>query len=133
MWGTCYDGSNNIHFNFPPIMADGRNYSSWQPDAVVNNNIRNYKNIKSNWEYRRFLTDNALNIMKYNKTEACDELGLPTHTDTNNTPSSNVQQMYSSVMNTSNPGFGYQTTNLKSPYLTREQLEARMNQPQPKK
>jgi hypothetical protein len=133
MWGTCYNGSNNIHFNFPPIMADGRNYSSWQPDAVVNNNIRNYKNIKSNWEYRRFLTDNALNIMKYNKTEACDELGLPTHIDTNNTPSSNVQQMYSTVMDTSNPGFGYRTTNLKSPYLTREQLEARMNQPQPKK
>ena len=26
-WGTCYNGSNNIHFNFPPFMNDSRNYS----------------------------------------------------------------------------------------------------------
>ena len=26
-WGTCYSGSNNIHFGFPPIMTDGRNYA----------------------------------------------------------------------------------------------------------
>ena len=24
-WGTCYSGSNNIHFNFPAIMDDSRN------------------------------------------------------------------------------------------------------------
>ena len=30
-WGTCFSGSNNIHFDFPPIMSDGRNFSSWQP------------------------------------------------------------------------------------------------------
>ena len=35
-WATCYSGSNNINFNFPPIMTDGRNYSSWQPSALVN-------------------------------------------------------------------------------------------------
>ena len=38
-WGTCYAGSNNIHFDFPPIMADGRNYATWQPGAVINENI----------------------------------------------------------------------------------------------
>ena len=26
-WATCYNSSNNIHFNFPPIMADGRNFA----------------------------------------------------------------------------------------------------------
>jgi hypothetical protein len=42
-WAVCYSGSNNIHFNFPPIMADGRNYASWQPDAVINNRIQSNK------------------------------------------------------------------------------------------
>ena len=39
-WGTCYQGSNNIHFDFPPIMTDGRNFAKWQPGAVINENIR---------------------------------------------------------------------------------------------
>ena len=39
-WGTCYSASNNIHFDFPPIMNDGRNYASWQPVAVINNEIK---------------------------------------------------------------------------------------------
>ena len=43
-WGTCYTGSNNIHFDKPPQMSDGRNYSSWEPDATINDGIK--KNAK---------------------------------------------------------------------------------------
>ena len=39
-WGTCYSGSNNIHFGFPPLMTDGRNYASWQPEAVINKTLQ---------------------------------------------------------------------------------------------
>ena len=39
-WGTCYSGSNNIYHDFPPIMHDGRNYSSWQPGASLNEHIK---------------------------------------------------------------------------------------------
>jgi len=39
-WRTCYSGSNNIDFNFPPIMNDGRNFATWSPDAVVNERIQ---------------------------------------------------------------------------------------------
>jgi hypothetical protein len=128
-WATCYSGSNNIHFNFPPIMADGRNFASWQPEAVVNERIQKQEHIKSSWEYRQFLTNNALQIMKYNNQEACADLGLPSHAQTNTTPSSNVPYMFSSVMDTSSPGFGYPTSDLKNPYLSREQLQARMISP----
>ena len=47
-WGTCYSGSNNIHFDSPPIMADGRNYASWQPGAVLNKEIKEKEGIKTN-------------------------------------------------------------------------------------
>jgi len=129
MWGTCYGASNNIHFDFPPIMQDGRNYSSWQPEAVVNDNIRKQENIKSNWEYRKFLTNNAMQIMKYNNQEACNDLGLPSHIENNNNLSTNVPFLYKSVMDTNKPGYGYCNSNLKSPYLSREQLQSRMVSP----
>ena len=46
-WGTCYSGSNNIHFDSPPLMSDGRNFASWQPGAKLNQQLRNENNIKS--------------------------------------------------------------------------------------
>lgn len=128
-WATCYSGSNNTHFNFPPIMADGRNYSSWQPEAVVNQRIQKSENIKTNWEYRRFLQKNAAQIMKYNNTEACYETGLDPYSQNGNTPSDNVPYKFSSVYDTRKPGYGYSNSDLKNPYLTKEQLNARLVSP----
>ena len=128
-WGTCYSGSNNIHFNFPPIMADGRNWAQWQPDAVVNNRIQQKEGITNNWNYRQYLQQNGLQIMNYNTTEACYELGLDPHVQTGKTPSDNVPYTFRSTFDTSRPGFGYCNSDLKSPYLTREQLNARMIAP----
>ena len=128
-WATCFSGSNNIHFNFPPIMQDGRTYSSYQPEAVVNQRIQEVNNINSNWKYRQFLTQNADQIMQFNTTEACYTLGLNPHVTTDATPSSNVPFLYKSTFDTSSPGFGYPTSDLKNPYLSRQQLEARMISP----
>jgi hypothetical protein len=128
-WGTCYSGSNNIHFNFPPIMADGRNYATWQPEAVVNKRIQQQENIHTNWQYRQYMTNNGIQIMKYNNAEACYDLGLSPHTLTNNTPASNVPYLFKNSYDTNSPGYGYQTSNLKTEYLSREQLHARMISP----
>ena len=129
-WGTCYSGSNNIHFNFPPIMADGRVYSSWVPDAVVNNRIRKEENIVTSWQYRQYLTNNSEKIMKINNQEACNELGLPSHLETWDKPSTNVPFLFKSTYDSSTPGYGYNNSNLKNPYLSREQLQSRMVAPQ---
>jgi hypothetical protein len=128
-WATCYSGSNNIHFDFPPIMADGRNFASWQPEAVVNDRIRHQENISTSWQYRQYLTNNATEIMKMNSYQACDELGLPSHLNTNANPSSNVPYTFKSTFDTNTPGFGYCNSNLKQPYMSREQLQARMISP----
>ena len=128
-WATCYSGSNNIHFNSPPIMSDGRNYASWQPEAVINRNIQRKANINSNWNYRQFLQNNANQIMQYNTILSCDALGLDTHINSGKTPSDNVPFSYKSTFDTSRPGFGYCNSNLKNPYISREQLNARMISP----
>ena len=128
-WGTCYSGSNNIHFNFPPIMTDGRNFSSWQPESIINDRIQKKENINTNWDYRKFMTKNGIEIMKINNQESCIYLGLNTHYNSNQTPSDKVPFMYSSSMDTRNPGYGYPTSNLKNVYLSREQLQAKQFSP----
>jgi|TARA_B110000093_G_scaffold160087_1_gene180304 hypothetical protein len=128
-WGTCFSGSNNIHFNFPPIMADGRNYASWQPEAVTNERIQKEADITTSWKYRQYLTQNGNEIMKFNSSEACGALGLPVHFQNDNTPSKNVPHLYKSTFDTSHPGFGYNNSDLKNPYLSREQLQARLFSP----
>ena len=125
-WGTCYSGSNNIHFDFPPIMADGRNYASWQPEAVVNERIQKQEHIKTNWEYRQYLTNNATDIMKFNKQESCYDLGLSPYLQKDNAKPEKVPKLFKS---THDQSYGYQQSDLKMPYLSREQLQSRMISP----
>jgi hypothetical protein len=126
-WATCYAGSNNIHFDFPPIMTDGRNYAKWQPGAVINEQIRQENNIKTNWQYRQYLTTNADAIIKSNQLDACDECcycpALRTGESVPNTPF-----LYKSCMEKSQP-YGYENSDLKNVYLTSYQLQARMVAP----
>ena len=46
-WATCYSGSNNIHFDYPPLMNDGRAYAGFLQDSVVNEKILQQNNIET--------------------------------------------------------------------------------------
>ena len=127
-WGTCYAGSNNIHFDFPPIMTDGRNYATWQPGAVINENIRRKENIKSNWQYRKYLTENADSIIKYNQLEACGQCCSCPAKYGNEQQMSNTPYLYKSCTDNAQP-FGYENSNLKNLYLSEYQLQCRMVTP----
>lgn len=127
-WATCYSGSNNIHFDLPPIMTDGRNYASWQPGAVVNKKIREQANIKTNWQYRKYLTDNADAIIKYNQTEACNQTSMCNANYVNNGNQPNTPYLYSSCTSTAKP-YGYQNSDLKNLYLNEYQLQCRLVTP----
>jgi hypothetical protein len=110
-------------------MTDGRNYSTWQPEAVINKRIQKQENIRTNWNYRQYLQHNGLQIMNYNNIEACYDLGLDPHINSDRTPSENVPYKFRNVFDTSKPGFGYCNSDLKNPYLSSEQLNARMISP----
>jgi hypothetical protein len=127
-WGTCYTGSNNIHFDFPPIMADGRNYAKWQPGAAINAEIRKTEGITTNWQYRKYLTHNADNIIKHNQLSACDQCcSCPArYGDGKNV--SNTPYLYKSCTDNAQP-YGYENSDLKKEYLSRYQLQCRMVTP----
>jgi hypothetical protein len=128
-WENCYNASNNYDFNSPAKMADGRLWSQWQPSAVVNERIQRQEGIQSNWQYRQYLQKNGIQIMNYNNKEACYTLGLDPHVNTGKTPSENVPYTFKGTFDTSRPGFGYCNSDLKNPYLSSEQLNARLIAP----
>ena len=126
-WGTCYSGSNNIHFDFPPIMNDGRNFAKWQPGAVINKEIREENGINTNWKYRQYLTENADSIIKANQLESCNNCCYcPTMRV--GEPISNTPFLYKSCMDKSQP-YGYEESDLKNLYLSSQQLQSRMVAP----
>ena len=145
-WGTCYSGSNNIHYDFPPIMTDGRNYANWLPGAAINEKIRKDAGINTNWEYRRYLTQNADTIIRNNQIAACDECcALPreTYNTNNQVPQGQEQKtvdrqmyvqpqspyLYKSCADNTQPKYGYAGSDLKDMYISQLQLQSRMITP----
>lgn len=130
-WAKNFSSSHNVYFDFPPLMSDGRNFSGWQPGNAVNESIRRAENIKTNWDYRRFLTTNADQIMTLNKIDAVNVSGHGSFevNEYEQENQRNVPFMYASVMDNREP-FGYVQSDLKDTYLSREALQSRMIAPE---
>lgn len=128
-WRNCTSGSNNIHFDFPPIMMDGRNFANWQPGAQISNDIRKQANIKTNWQYRKYMMQNADSIIKHNQLAACDNCSAIhaqygyTNADVTSTP-----YVFQSCSDKSQP-YGYENSDLKSLYLSKYELQSRLYTP----
>ena len=117
-------GTNPVYPGFPPIMMDGRAIvASDQPEAVLNNSLIKELGLQSNWQYRSYLTKNAEDIMRYNYRESSNDVGyFKRYQDT--PKEYNVPFIYPSFISEAKPN-GYQNSDLKQAYLTREQLDAR--------
>jgi hypothetical protein len=128
-WSKQFSGSNNTYYTMPPIMSDGRNYSSWQPESVLNDKIKQDAGINSNWKYRQYLQQNANNIMKFNMMETISNSGNNPYAVDNKTPSSNVPHLFTSTHDTSSPAYGFNNSDLKQDFMTKQQTSARMVSP----
>lgn len=124
-WRTAYSGSNNLHFNFPPIMEDGRTFSSWVPGSAINDQLRAQNNIESNWDYRQFLMHNSTNVMDANLQQCFNQSGYSNLYGQN---VSNSPFLYATVADKSQP-YGYEDSDLKNIYLSRNDLQSRMIAP----
>jgi hypothetical protein len=127
--------TNNKYASFPPLMSDGRSITAtWQHDAVANHKLVQENNIKSNWNYRKFLTNNAANVMEQTFRESSNDVGYNSRYATApNIQSNFVSNMgppafYSSVEDNQR-GLGHTTSDLKTSYLSRENLQARKISP----
>ena len=125
---TCNGASNNIHFDFPPLMSDGRNFANWNPACAINEHMRRKYGISSNYEYRQFLMANADKIIQQNQREACDQCGACERQFTQPVHQEKQEYLYDTCHNRNAP-YGYEHSDLKSLYLSRQQLQAQLNAP----
>jgi hypothetical protein len=122
-WGTCYSGSNNIHFNFPPLMEDSRLFSNYYSSALNDSVLQNNKNIKNNSDYRKYLQVNADTIIKNNQYVSIAECGINTNYNSESLVSNQTPYIFNSILSRDQP-YGYETSDLKNIYLSKQQLDA---------
>lgn len=123
-WGTC---NNNKYNNFHPIMSDGRNYANWEPAVTISNKLQTKENIKSNWEYRNYLINNADKIIKQNQEEACGDC-CSKNIYYENKKEHTTPYIYNSCSDKAKP-YGYETSDLKDIYVSRQELQSRFVTP----
>lgn len=123
-WATCYSGSNNIHFNSPPLMSDGRHLTNWDPTCKGNEILQQQNNINTNYNYRHFLINNGLSIIARNNNKLLDEYDIHNMNDA-------IQHNKYIVKsyNDNNVNFGYETSDLKNMYMSRELLNSKLSAP----
>ena len=49
--------TDNVELDFPARMSDGRMFTDYRQNCILNNNI---SNAMGSWEYRQFLIKNTL-------------------------------------------------------------------------
>lgn len=137
--------TNNIYPDFPPLMNDGRSVTAaYNPNAVQTEQIVIENNLKTSWEYRNFLTRNATKVRDHNYLDALNEFGYtatPADIVVYGKPVSegargaaalrtggvDTPYIFTSVMDNNRRARDVfsSDSDLKTTYLTREQLNAR--------
>lgn len=115
--------SNNVYAGYPPLMNDGRTViASYQPEAILNNQIIQDNGIESNWQYRQYLQKNAAQILEQNFRSASTDCGY-FNRYTDHIYNGGMPVLYNTTTDNRKPVF-YSDSDLKRIYLTREQLDA---------
>ena len=128
-WGTCYSGSNNIHFDYPPLMSDSRNFTNWNSACKKNDSLMENNSIKTNYQYRQYLIKNADTLMSNNQVGACNECGFCQYASPIQGSKAPLgKYLYKSCSDGTQP-YGYQNSDLKNMYLSRQALESRLSTP----
>jgi hypothetical protein len=114
--------TNNQYPQFPPLMNDGRSViSSWNTETSMNDKLKSENRIHTNWEYRKYLIDNAMSIMKENFVETANDTGsgfVSAYKPTDGQP------FLVNSINDKN-AVEISSSDLKDIYLSREQLYSR--------
>jgi len=101
----------------------------YQAESVVNNKLLNDSNITSNWEYRKYLQNNALNIMKYNTNQSIYTSGNNPYSLLNRVEAEQSPFLYKSTYDNRISKVHNPNTDLRQQYLEQQQFKSRMISP----
>ena len=117
-----FKGQNNYHTTMPALMSDDREQRSWYPEAVVDYNIKKTANITSNWDYRKYLTSSASQLMDINTRNAVME--NPTGDVLQQSSVAGTPFVFRSPADMTQVRPGVFGSDLKTTYLSRTQLQS---------
>lgn len=114
--------SNNRYDGFPPLMSDGRSLmAANRSEALTHNKILKEAGFTNNASYRSYMINNAKTILERDWADASTDAGYPLGgrfaDEIKGSPI-----LFDSVMDQRDSA---RNSDLKSLYLSREQLEAR--------
>ena len=115
---------NNYHSDFPAIMSDGRNYTSWLPNAKMNEQIIKQNQLKTNGQYRNYLIKNATQIIKGNQKNACQGSSACA-VQYNGPHAATTPYLYQSTTDQTTP-FGYESSDLKETFLMKQNEQTKV-------
>jgi len=127
--------TNNRYDGFPPLMSDGRSVVAGAGSETLhqnsilkqmNSNLESTSSI-NNAQYREYMVKNARKIMEADFRNASNDVGYYERFADQirqDRPVSGGPYLYKSVEEKAQP-LGYSESDLKSIYLTREELDAR--------
>ena len=125
-WGTCYSGSNNIHFDYPAIMSDGRLFTSRDPACMRNSMIKQSAGITDNYQYRQYLIHNGNQVAQKNSQLACKESSQCIR-EAQQAPKTQ-KYLYKDCADRSRP-YGYENSDLKNMYVSRQAQNSKLQAP----
>lgn len=106
--------------SYKQIMTDYRLSSNYSSSGVYEQKMKKNMGIKTNEDYRSYLTNNANILMNQNKTNALSANIEATFNNVNN--SNKGPYLFYSIQDKSNPQ-GYEINETKQNYLSRVQLQ----------
>tara|TARA_Y100001935_G_C17257834_1_gene484664 strand:+ start:134 stop:484 length:351 start_codon:yes stop_codon:yes gene_type:complete len=110
----------------PPLMSDSRQFTNFDPNCEANNKLKKSLNLQTNYDYRQYLIKNGMSVI--NKNNNC---ALKTNINNvigNGGLINHNKYIFNNVFDNNRP-FGYEGSDLKNIYLSRQQLQARMDAP----
>lgn len=111
-------------------MEDGRLFTNYLTNSNLENKIIQNNNLKSNEDYRKFLMNNASRIMEINKLEHQNQTykytpnNDPNHLFMKLKRNNNIPHLYDSINDVQHV-YGYETSQAKESYLSRQQLNSK--------
>ena len=113
--------------NSSKLMEDKRVFTNYMPNSVFNDEIKKANHFSNNEQYRKYLVNNANEIMHFNKSSFMNQnfiyvpnkeyLNIFNHTKKNSYP-----YLFENIYDNSKP-YGYETNFTKNKYLSRQQLQ----------
>tara|TARA_Y100000816_G_scaffold289836_1_gene277150 strand:+ start:15020 stop:15472 length:453 start_codon:yes stop_codon:yes gene_type:complete len=128
--GTLQNPTNNQFHSMPALMEDKRQgAASWNTEASVDQKLKEYTNSTSNWEYRKYLTSNANEVMSVNFRHKLMENPVQNQITSQAPITNRSPYLYGGLLDKTNVASDTFSSDLKDLYLTRVQLQAKHSGP----